>query len=200
MIGVLEISESGKILFLRDRKRSSFMLIKESSRENPLPEGYYVVRLLEYWRSSKRTFPYLSLVKPLPDLEKDPQEAALALSEIPLEIQKEVVEILTQMGQDISRIKNILNCIAINDRGELLWDEEPKEDEFLKELFISIDEVRRKYHEILGIKQERKSKNLQGRLSAGRSPAKRKKRRKNKPNSAKKDITQNSLEGIQMEF
>ncbi|MCX8060319.1 MAG: hypothetical protein N3C13_03870 [Aquificaceae bacterium] len=161
MIGILVANEESKRLYLKDREERRFIAVKECTRTNHLPEGCYVVKLVEYRRGKHGLFPVVSLVKPLPSLQA--KDVALALSETSLTTQKEALQLLWKIGlseTQIERVKNLLNCIAIADKGEVLWEEEPREDPYLKELGIHIGKVRRKYHAILNAKQEGSGQDL----------------------------------------
>ncbi|MEM0325778.1 MAG: hypothetical protein QW733_01930 [Desulfurococcaceae archaeon] len=161
-----------------------FVLVKEATRDNPLPEGIYAVRYIEDRQTQYGTYPYLSLIKPL-NLD-DLLELSLQISELLPNTQKEIVKILDGYYLKSQRLKNILNVISINDRKELLFEEEPGEDEILKALEIDIKKVKEVYHEILRDRQEGQSENLQGGLPPVGEGDKRQKRAKAKLGSTRK--------------
>lgn len=189
MIGILEVRKrGGKTLYLKEEERYGFMVVRETSRSEDLPMGYYLVRVLEFRKSKYGEYPYLSLIKVLPDPEKDFAEFVVSLSETSADTQKETVEVLHQIGfseEEIQEIKNLLNCISVNDRREILWKIEPQEHWLLEELEINIEKLKEAYDEILRTEQEGASQDLQGGLSRGGSPDEAEKGKTHKQNSAR---------------
>ncbi len=163
-----------------------FVLVKEATRDNPLPEGIYAVKYIEDRQTQYgTTYPYVSLIKPL-NLD-DLLELSLQISELLPHTQKEIAKILENHYHIQSqRLKNILNAISIHDRREILFEGEPHEDELLKVLEIDIKKVKEVYHEILRNRQEGQSENFQGGLSRVGEGDKRKKRAKAKLGSTRK--------------
>ncbi|MEM2695602.1 MAG: hypothetical protein QXU09_01550 [Thermoproteota archaeon] len=162
-----------------------FVLVKEATRENPLPEGIYAVRYIEDRQTQYGTYPYVSLIKLL-NLD-DLLELSLQISELLPSTQKEITKILENYYHiESQRLKNILNAISIHDRKELLFEEEPQEDELLTALEIDIKKVKEAYHEILRAEQEGQDKDFQGGLSRGGEGDKRQKRTKAKLGSTRK--------------
>ena len=162
-----------------------FVLVKEATRDNPLPEGIYAVRYIENRQTQYGTYPYVSLIKLL-NLD-DLLELSLQISELLPSTQKEITKILENYYHiESQRLKNILNIININDRKELLFEEEPQEDELLTALEIDIKKVKEAYHEILRAEQEGQDKDFQGGLSRGGEGDKRQKRTKAKLGSTRK--------------
>jgi len=162
-----------------------FVLVKEATRDNPLPEGIYAVRYIENRQTQYGTYPYVSLIKLL-NLD-DLLELSLQISELLPSTQKEITKILENYYHiESQRLKNILNAISIHDRKELLFEEEPQEDELLTALEIDIKKVKEAYHEILRAEQEGQDKDFQGGLSRGGEGDKRQKRTKAKLGSTRK--------------
>ncbi|MEM1788248.1 MAG: hypothetical protein QW085_06625 [Pyrobaculum sp.] len=162
-----------------------FVLVKEATRDNPLPEGIYAVKYIEDRQTQYGTYPYVSLIKPL-NLN-DLLELSLQVSELLPSTQKEIAKILENHYHIQSqRLKNILNAISIHDRKELLFEAEPHEDEILKALEIDIKKVKEAYHEILRNRQEGQDKDIQGGLPGVGEGDKRQKRGKAKLGSTRK--------------
>lgn len=187
------------VLFLYDSRRSrgelylaggyfrdGFVAIKENSKDVPLPEGTYIVRLIEEREGRYGNYPYVSMLKRLPD-NLSFLETVLCLSELALHTQRELLTLLDQIftgPKEKERAVNLLNCIAIADRKEALIEKEPLDDSLLKELEINYEEVRHAYEEILRDRQSGQSEDFPGGLSTAGKPAKREKRGKDKSNSA----------------
>ena len=188
MVGVLMLYDErsrGK-LHLAGYFYDGFVAIKENSRQEPLPEGYYIVKFIEERQGKYGKYPYVSMLKKLP-LDLAFLETVLCLSELSLHTQRDLLSLLDHIftsPKEKERAVNLLNCIAIADRKELLIEREPLDDSLLKELDINYEEVVKSYEEILRDRQSRQSEDFQGGLSDRREPAKREKRRKDKSNSA----------------
>lgn len=162
-----------------------FVLVKEATRDNPLPEGIYAVKYIEDRQTQYGIYPYVSLIKPL-NLN-DLLELSLQISELLPNTQREIARILENYYHiESQRLKNILNAISIHDRKEILFEEEPREDEILKNLEIDIKKVKEAYHEILRDRQEGQDKDIQGGLSRVGEGDKRQKRAKAKLGSTRK--------------
>lgn len=116
----------------------------ESTREQKLPRGLYLVRILHF---NERNIPVVSLVK---TLGLSYEEIILSLSELDFRTQKEILPQLIHIFNETkaSKVANILNCISIHDFEKLLIDEEPRYDDFLNELQIDFELVKRKYEEL----------------------------------------------------
>lgn len=200
MVGVLMLYNDersrGKLHLANGYFYDGFVAIKENSRQEPLPEGYYIVKFIEERQGKYEKYPYVSMLKKLP-LDLAFLETVLCLSELSLHTQRDLLSLLDHIftsPKEKERAVNLLNCIAIADRKELLIEREPLDDSLLKELDINYEEVVKSYEEILRDRQRRKSENFQGGLSDLREPAKREKRRKDKSNSASRPSQKSFLD------
>lgn len=206
MVGVLMLYNDersrGELHLSNGYFYDGFVAIKENSRQEPLPEGTYIVRFIEERQGRYGAYPYVSMLKKLP-LDLAFLETVLCLSELSLHTQRELLSLFDHIftsPKEKERAVNLLNCIAIADRKELLIEREPFDDELLKELEIDYEEVRHAYEEILRDRQSRQSEDFQGGLSDIREPAKREKRRKDKSNSASRQSQKSFLDSSKKGF
>lgn len=194
MIQLLIIHDSSAphLLFGENVSIVSFVIVKESNRQNKIPPGFYVVKFLEYKEIKGKKIPFVSLIKKLND--NSFVDFILDLSELSPSKQVDVVTLLERHISDlnpmvsfvinIKRIKNILNCISLHDRKTILFpDVEPRQDEILKELDINFEEVQ---HALLRDRQRRESSNFQGGFHRFRKTAKEQKGEETKLDSSKK--------------
>lgn len=184
MVGVLILDEKsrGKLHLANGYFYDGFVAIKENSKQEPLPEGYYIVKFIEERQGKHGKYPYVSMLKKLP-LDLAFLETVLCLSELSLHTQRDLLSLLDHIftsRREKERAVNLLNCIAIADRKELLIEREPLDDSLLKELDINYEKVVKSYEEILRATQNRQSEDFQRGLSDRREPAKRENRKKNK--------------------
>lgn len=206
MVGVLMLYNDersrGELHLANGYFYDGFVAIKENSRQEPLPEGYYIVKFIEERQGKHGKYPYVSMLKKLP-LDLAFLETVLCLSELSLHTQRDLLSLLDHIftsRREKERAVNLLNCIAIADRKELLIEREPLHDSLLKELDINYEEVVKSYEEILRAIQSRQSEDFQGGLSDTREPAKRKKRRKDKSNSASRQSQKSFLDSSKKGF
>lgn len=198
MVGVLILDEKsrGKLHLASGYFYDGFVAIKENSKQEPLPEGYYIVKFIEERQGKYGKYPYVSMLKKLP-LDLAFLETVLCLSELSLHTQRDLLTLLDHIftsRREKERAVNLLNCIAIADRKELLIEREPLDDSLLKELDINYEEVVKSYEEILRATQNRQSEDFQRGLSDRREPAKRENRKKNKSNSASRQSQKSFLD------
>ena len=206
MVGVLMLYNDersrGELHLANGYFYDGFVAIKENSRQEPLPEGYYIVKFIEERQGKYGKYPYVSMLKKLP-LDLAFLETVLCLSELSLHTQRDLLSLLDHIftsPKEKERAVNLLNCIAIADRKELLIEREPLDDSLLKELDINYEEVVKSYEEILRDRQSRQSEDFQGGLSDRREPAKREKRRKDKSNSASRQSQKSFLDSSKKGF
>lgn len=206
MVGVLVLYNDkrsrGELHLANGHFYDGFVVIKENSKQEPLPEGHYIVKFIEERQGKYEKYPYLSMLKKLP-LDLAFLETVLCLSELSLHTQRDLLILLDHIftsPEERERAVNLLNCIAIADRKELLIEREPLDDSLLKELDINYEEVVKSYEEIHRDRQSRQSEDFQGGLSDIRKPAKRKERRKNKPNSASRQSQKSFLDSSEKGF
>lgn len=206
MVGVLMLyndKRSRGELHLAGYFYDGFVAIKENSKQEPLPEGYYIVKFIEERQGKYGKYPYVSMLKKLP-LDLAFLETVLCLSELSLHTQRDLLSLLDHIftnPKEKERAVNLLNCIAIADRKELLIEREPLDDSLLKELDINYEEVVKSYEEIPRDRQSRQSEDFQGGLSHIREPAKRReKRRKDKSNSASRQSQKSFLDSSKKGF
>lgn len=124
MVGVARVENGNVSRVYTKEDLYLFGVISENTRVNPLPDGFYVVKIAEI-RESKRgsTYPYCKLVKSLP---RSFDELVVNLSEINHSTAKQVVEILQYnyiFDVDISRLKLFLKAIFLNDNNIELFPE-----------------------------------------------------------------------------
>jgi len=206
MVGVLMLYNGersrGELHLASGYFYDGFVAIKENSRQEPLPKGYYIVKFIEERQGKHGKYPYVSMLKKLP-LDLAFLETVLCLSELSLHTQRDLLSLLDHIftsPKEKERAVNLLNCIAIADRKELLIEREPLDDSLLKELDINYEEVVKSYEEILRDRQSRQSEDFQGGLSDIREPAQRKKRRKDKSNSASRQSQKSFLDSSKKGF
>ena len=160
------------------------------------------MKFIEERQGKYGKYPYVSMLKRLPPGLAF-LETVLCLSELSLHTQRELLALLDHIftsPKEKERAVNLLNCIAIADRKELLIEREPLDDSLLKELEINYEEVVKSYEEILRDRQSRQSEDFQGGLSRGGKPAKREKRRKDKSNSASRQSQKSFLDSSKKGF
>lgn len=206
MVGVLMLYNDGKsrgeLHLPNGYFYDGFVAIKENSKQEPLPKGYYIVKFIEERQGKYGKYPYVSMLKKLP-LDLAFLETVLCLSELSLHTQRDLLSLLDHIftsPREKERAVNLLNCIAIADRKELLIEREPVDDSLLKELDINYEEVVKSYEEISRATQNRQSEDFQGGLSGRREPAKREKRGKNKSNSASRQSQKSFLDSSKKSF
>ena len=206
MVGVLMLYNDersrGELHLASGYFYDGLVAIKENSRQEPLPKGYYIVKFIEERQGKHGKYPYVSMLKKLP-LDLAFLETVLCLSELSLHTQRDLLSLLDHIftsPKEKERAVNLLNCIAIADRKELLIEREPLDDSLLKELDINYEEVVKSYEEILRDRQSRQSEDFQGGLSDIRETTKREKRRKDKSNSASRQSQKSFLDSSKKGF
>ena len=153
MVGVLMLYNDersrGELHLASGYFYDGFVAIKENSRQEPLPKGYYIVKFIEERQGKHGKYPYVSMLKKLP-LDLAFLETVLCLSELSLHTQRDLLSLLDHIftsPKEKERAVNLLNCIAIADRKELLIEREPLDDSLLKELDINYEEVVKSYED-----------------------------------------------------
>lgn len=195
MLYLMFTYKSSYLLFGEEIISESFIIIKESNRQNRVPSGLYIVKLLEYKEIKEKQFPFVSIVK---RLNKDSLvDFVLDISELNFSKQEEVVNLLEKYQSelssvflfelDIKRIKNLLNCISVHDRKHILFsDVELENDDLLKELDIEFKKVKEVSDALLRDRQRRQNNNIQRGLYKLGDAIKSKEGEKTKLDSSKK--------------
>ncbi|MEM5844573.1 MAG: hypothetical protein QW841_05025 [Candidatus Aenigmatarchaeota archaeon] len=170
MLYLMLVRNSLYLLYGEEIISEPFVIIKESNRQNKIPPGLYVVKLLEYKEIKEKQVPFVSIVK---KLNKDSLiDFVLDISELNFSKQEEVVSLLEKYQSELSsiflfelntkRIKNLLNCISIYDKKHILFsDIELEEDDLLKEIDIEFKKVKEVRDALLRDRQKRKDSNIQ---------------------------------------
>lgn len=153
-LGVLIIGKRKRYLLYQGREYYPFVVI-ETTKENKLPYGVYIVKVLHF----NRMTPITSLVK---SLGTGLLDIILSLSETSLKTQREVLPYFKEIcsSKDYAQMKNILNCIAIHDYGRLLCKTEPEYHSFLSEIGIDFEKVKQKYNEIMEKRRKKHEKEI----------------------------------------
>lgn len=158
MLAILYLKGEERLVMLSDRRFYRCQIADDIVNKDFIPfpkDGYYVVAVINTYGNKEAV---VSIIKYLGDIEKDEVKFILSISELNLGTQRQVIEILKKFVPDkiskekYERIKNILQCLAIEDYGKLiektLVKSPPEYDEMLEIFKIDYQKILKLYDEI----------------------------------------------------